>query len=196
MPDSINPSPNWIQRMLGQTPPDVEFDKRMLMAQNKMRTEMPNEMNSSTIQPTGMFGGIKDSLVKRIIGGVPVATTSPFGGITYNKELLSAMPQNELEDTLAHELTHVRQFNQTPIMKKLASFILPEPDEGVPEQHKKDLRMQGWEPSYRGKFVEEEAYGTEAMRKLARGEGSPYDINLLPDRIGPSSKTVKKLGVK
>ena len=197
MPDSSTntaPSNPIIDRILGRTPSDPEFDKRMLAAKQKMQLEMPSEMAAADIQPTGMFGSLKDALVKRMIGGVPVATTGPFGGITYNKELLSAMPQNELEDTLAHELTHVGQYSggQPSIstghgIMNVIKGMIPQRDEGLPEETKKAFRMQGYDPSYRGKSTEMEAYGTEQQRQLKRGQGFPEDIQLRKPYKKPNS---------
>lgn len=105
-----------MQRLGITSIPDPEFDARMNLAKDRMRKEMPNEMSYASIEPTGPFGRIKDKLVQKAIGGVPVATAGPFGGITYNKEILKGMSQNEIEDTLAHELTHVGQYQKTPIL--------------------------------------------------------------------------------
>lgn len=190
----VNPSPSLMQRLGLVSTPDPEFDQRMNLAQERMRKEMPTEMAGASIKPTGLFGGLKDKLVQKAIGGIPVATTGPFGGITYNKDLLKEMSQNEMEDTLAHELTHAGQYQKTPIMQRLLQSIMPQRDEGLPEETKKSYRMQGYDPAYRGKSVEMEAYQTETERKIKRGEGFPgYDINLPSNNkkrlnTGPSSK--------
>lgn len=178
----VNPSPSLLQRMGLSAAPDPEFDARMNIAQNKMRQEMPNEMNLASIKPTGFFGGMKDALVAKAIGGTPVATTNPFGGISYNKDILKAMSQNEMEDTLAHELTHVGQFakpgvNGAPptlsmgrgIMNTLKQ-MMPQRDEGLPQATKSFYSSRGYDPSYRGSSVEMEAYNTEDKRRTARGD--------------------------
>lgn len=199
----VNPSPSLMERLLGMVTPsapqaDPEFDKRMALAQQNMQKEMPNEMAGTSIQPTGMFGRMKDNLVAKVIGGVPVATTSPFHSITYNPEIAKGMSQNELEDTLAHELTHVGQYNKQPMWKNLVQSVLPQPNEGLPAETAKSYSMQGWDPSYRGKSTEMEAYQAESNRAAARGEGSPYDIFLRPAKnkvmnTGPSTAKLTQL---
>jgi hypothetical protein len=201
MPDSsTSPSQSIIDRILGRSPSDPEFDARMNLAKQKMQQEMPNEMGQASIEPTGLFGSMKDALVKRVIGGTPVATTSPFGSITYNKEQLAPMSQNELEDTLAHELTHVGQYAQQPMWKNLMQSVMPQQNEGLPAETSKALRMQGWDPAYRGRAAEMEAYGTEQQRQLNTQRGFPgYDIQLTSPAkkksiTSPSSKVLE--GVK
>ena len=192
------PSNSILDRILGRMPSDPEFDKRMTMAKAKMQQEMPNEMANASIEPTGFFGGMKDALVKKAIGGTPVATTGPFGGITYNQEQLAGMSQNELEDTLAHELTHVGQYSQqNPGGKPTLSFghgmmnvlhnVMPKRDEGLPQATKSFYSSRGYDPAYRGSAVEMEAYQKEDERKMNRG-----DI-LRPgeDIFLPSSKKTK-----
>lgn len=183
MADPQSQSAALIERIFGRAPSDPAFDKRMQLAKSKMQQEMPNEMAGTSIEPTGLFGSLKDKLVAKVIGGTPVATTSPFHSITYNQDQLSGMSQNELEDTLAHELTHVGQYNRQPMWKNLVQSVLPTQDEGLPEETKKSLVSQGWDPAYRGRAAEMEAYGTEQQRQLNRGQGFPgYDINLRSDK--------------
>lgn len=199
-----SPSPSLLQRLGVTSIPDPEFDARMNLAKDKMRQEMPNEMAQSSINPTGPFGRVMHGLVQKAIGGVPVATTGPFGGISYNPEVMKGMSQNEIEATLAHELTHVGQYKKTPVMQRLLQSIMPQQEEGLPEETKKSYRMQGYDPAYRGKSTEMEAYQTETNRKVKRGEGFPgYDIQLFPPRkntnvnTNPTSKTLSKVaGVK
>ena len=198
MPDEQSHSAALIERIFGRAPSDPAFDKRMELAKSKMQQEMPNEMTGTSIEPTGLFGSLKDKLVAKVIGGTPVATTSPFHGITYNQDQLSGMSQNELEDTLAHELTHVGQYNRQPMWKNIAQSILPQADEGLPAATEKSLRMQGWDPAYRGRSTEMEAYGTEQQRQLNRQQGFPgYDINLPSTKkkvdTSPTSSTLDKL---
>ena len=199
------PSQSILQRMGLVDTPNPEFDNRMALAQSKMRQEMPNEMANANIQPTGLFGGLKDKLVAKVIGGTPVATTGPFGGITYNKDLLSKMDQNELEDTLAHELTHVGQYSSGPPGQQTLSFghgimntlkgMLPKQDEGLPIETQKFYSSRGYDPSYRGSVNEMQAYGKEDQRRMDRGDimRPGEDIQLFspkPKKIntGPSNK--------
>jgi len=175
--DNTSPSATILERIFGRTPSDPEFDKRMSAAKAKMQTEMPNEMSAASIEPTGFFGGMKDALVKKAIGGTPVATTGPFGGITYNKELLAGMSQPELEDTLAHELTHVKQYSggQPQIstgrgLMNVMNNIMPKQDEGLPQETKNFYSSRGYDPSYRGSSNEMEAYQAEDQRRMSRGD--------------------------
>lgn len=201
MPDSSTntaPSNSILDRIMGRTPSDPAFDARMNLAKSAMQREMPNEMQGTTIEPTGLFGRMKDALVSKVIGGTPVATTSPFRGITYNPDSLKTMNQNELEDTLAHELTHVGQYARQPLWKNLVDSVLPSKNEGLPEETAKSLRMQGWDPAYRGRAAEMEAYGAEQQRQLNTQRGFPgYDIQLRSPKksgvnTGPSNKVVGK----
>jgi hypothetical protein len=155
----------------------------MNLAQEKMRQEYPKEMKTATIKPTGLVGRLADKFVQKVIGGAPVATANPFGGIRYNPELASSLPQDELEDMLAHELTHVRQYQDMPLGKRILSSILPQKDEGLPAETAKSFRMQGYDPIYRGKSTEMEAYGAEQQRQLQRGASNPYDIYLPPESL-------------
>jgi len=209
------PSNSILDRILGRTPSDPEFDRRMTLAKSRMQQEMPNEMANSSIEPTGFFGGLKDFLVKKAIGGVPVATTSPFGNITYNKEQLAGMSQNELEDTLAHELTHVGQYSQqvaNPGDKPTLSTghgimnviknIIPQ-DEGLPAETKHFYSSHGYDPSYRGSSAEMEAYQKEDQRKMSRGDIlRPGDDIFLPSskktkfNVSPSPIQAQTLGVR
>jgi hypothetical protein len=202
MPDNtttnVSPSNSIIDRIMGRSPSDPAFDARMNLAKQAMTNEMPTQMAGASIEPTGFIGRMMDSAVSKLIGGTPVATTNPFGGISYNPEQLKGMNQNELEDTLAHELTHVGQFQQMSPWEKFKSSLLPAADEGLPEETKKAFRMQGYDPAYRGKSTEMEAYNTEQQRQLKRGQGFPgYDIDLRPPvnksnvNTAPSSKVLK-----
>ena len=207
----VNPSPSLMQRLGLASTPDPEFDARMTLAQNKMRQEMPNEMANASIKPTGLLGGLKDKLVAKMIGGAPVATTSPFGNITYNKDILKSMPQNEMEDTLAHELTHVKQFSEPGVngapptlstghgIMNVLKQMIPRQDEGLPQETKSFYSSRGYDPGYRGSSVEMEAYQKEDERKNARGDilRPGEDIQLFPPRkpkginTSPSPKVIK-----
>lgn len=179
------PSPTLLQRMGLQDTPDPEFDKRMGLAQSKMRQEMPNEMANANIQPTGLFTGLTNRLKGQSAGGNVVATTGPFGGISYSKDLLSKMSQNELEDTLAHELTHVGQYSAPGVnggpptlslshgLMNFAKALLPggtATSEGLPKETMSNYSQHGWNPDYRGSSAEMEAYGKEDARRNARGD--------------------------
>ena len=206
MPDNsksldTSPSNSIIDRILGRTPSDPEFDKRMALAKQVMTQEMPSEMTAANIQPMGMFGKISGRLSQVIKGNEPNAVTGPSGGISYNPSTMSKMSQNDIEDVLAHELTHVGQFQKmgpiqrylTPVVEGTKSLLGMERDL-VPQASLDAYRKMGWDPNYRGYIPEVEAFQTENERKMKRGEGSPgYDIQLPSPRkqqinTGPSSK--------
>lgn len=189
------PTQSLMDKLLGRQPADPEFDRRLELAKQAMQREMPNEMAQANIKPVGIIGGMVNRLLPA--GGNPVATTNPLGSITYNPTLLKQLSQPEMEDVLAHELTHVKQYMDKPLVSRLLSSVLPQRDEGLPEETVKSLRMQGWEnpAEYRGKSYEMEAYDAEAQRKLRTGRGEPgYDIQLFPaKKTGPSSQMLKKM---
>ena len=198
------PSQSILDRILGSNESDPELDKKIALARQNLTRDMPNEMKAANIQPTGILGRMKDRLVTAVTGGTPNATTDPFGNITYNPKLLSPMSQPEIEDILAHELTHVGQYQRQPMWKNLVGSVLPERNEGLPAETAKAFRMEGWSDpeKYRGRASEMEAFSTEQQRQLARGQGFPgYDIQLFADKnkknnkinIGPSSGQLAKL---
>lgn len=178
--------------------PSPSFEERMQLAQENIRKEYPSEMAYATIKPAGMVSGLMHGVLGKILGDSPVATTGPFGGVTYDPKAFQAMKQEELQDSLAHEMTHVRQFQEMPLWRKLAATFLPQADEGLPEETKKAYSMQGWNPAYRGKSTEMEAYQVEEQRRAKRGEMNPYDIYLPAPRkkqanAGPSSSVLKQM---
>lgn len=199
MADTSNTSPSQtiLERIFGRTPSDPEFDKRMELAKQKMQTEMPNEMNNTDIEPIGPLGRLGYGIIGKVLGSTPIAKTGRFGGISYDPRQMENMDQNDIEDTLTHELTHVKQLRDMPLQQKLMESVMPLQDEGLPAETEKSLRDQGWNTSYRGKANEMEAYDAEDQRKLRTQRGFPgQDINLPSSKktrvnVSPSKKVMK-----
>lgn len=76
---------------------------RMDLATEHMKVEMPAEMDAASVQP-------RNRLEEFLLGGRGyVAETSPVRRITYDPQALPEH-QADVDDVLAHELTHVKQF--------------------------------------------------------------------------------------
>ncbi len=124
-----------------------------------------------------------------------LASANPFtGNITYNESELIGRPQNEIDNTIAHELTHSRQSQLMPWYKKLAT--VPQAmmeqlgfDEKVPSQIGPNSPLNtpyAWRPR------ELEAFQTERDRTLKNRLTDIYsdpmtgarDIQLMPESKG------------
>lgn len=84
------------------------------LAKRKMSQEMPEEASKTKIQPMGM--------VSKLTFPWADAVTSPYSNtIRYHPDALDPAYQNQdkLENLLAHELTHVRQNNRTPFLRRM-----------------------------------------------------------------------------
>lgn len=187
--------------------PSLSFEERMNLAHTRMRQEYPTEMSQANIRPMGPFGKLSGAISQRLTGTQPTAVAGPFGGISYNPASMQGMSQNEIEDVLAHELTHTRQYGEMPFWKRLTEpviegtkSVLGLSKTGLPAETEKAYRMMGWDPSYRGSAREMEAFQTETERKIKRGEGFPgYDIYLPPSKkkkavkAGPSDSKLREL---
>src|SRR6267154_3050080 len=79
------------------------LEQQILQAKSRMQQEMPDVANSVSIGPMG-------GLLKSIAPKDSVAVTSPWtGNISYNSDALQGQSQEDINSTLAHELTHSRQ---------------------------------------------------------------------------------------
>lgn len=85
------------------------------LAKRHLAKEMPNELASATIQPKGWLGSLTRPFADAI--------TSPMNTISYEPDILT-MPQPQVEDIFAHELTHVRQNNEQPLYRRLVDIFL------------------------------------------------------------------------
>lgn len=93
------------------------------------------------------------------------AVTNPFtGNITYNPETMVGQSDTDMENTLAHELTHVRQTQNTPwythmanIGRQMLGMDSGKPPEGMAPPMNDEYY---WRP------MEMEAFQTERDRSL------------------------------
>jgi len=121
-------------------------DPRMAEIIAKVRQQMP-DVADAPIEPMGAFG--------KLMSKGAIATTSPFGGISYNPDALQGASAADVGDTIAHELTHVRQVRGQSVGQKLGN---------VWEGLKYGL---GLGLPYGQRPDELEAFQTEADRQLA-----------------------------
>jgi hypothetical protein len=124
----------------------ADADPRMAEIIAKVRQQMPDVADAS-IEPMGGFG--------KLISKGAIATTSPFGGVSYNPDALHGASAADVADTLAHELTHVRQVRGQSIGQKFGNVL-----EGL----KYGL---GFGLPYGQRPDELEAFQTESNRQLA-----------------------------
>jgi hypothetical protein len=130
-----------------------------------------------------------------------MATTNPFtGNIHYNPKQLQGIGQDELENTVAHELTHSRQAQNTPWYKTVAGLFSP--DETVPQGAPSSMDTPyHWRPQELEAFDAERArtlsHHLPWMRDPVTGMG---DIQLMKQKVkvGPTSGKLQQLvtGVK
>jgi hypothetical protein len=170
--------------------PNNLFDSSMQRAYSKVSKEMPN-VKKVNVSPR------ESSLMTRMFMPRGAnAVTNPFtGNISYNPEMMRGMNPDELEQTMAHELTHVGQTQNTPWWKTAAEIIMP--DEKVPPGQafpKNDPYY--WRPR------EMEAFQAERDRASRLNLPNPVDpvlgtrdIQLRPD-IGPSSGMIDRMSTR
>lgn len=179
MPD-VSPSLGFLQKIglsskAAPSPEDEKFDSMMKSGLAKVRGEMPDVADKSVSSSKGSLTGM-------LMPSNAYAVTNPFSGnITYNPEMMKGMSQDELENTLAHELTHSRQANTEPLWKKLMGMFTS--DEKVPVDKGPLNSSYYWRPN------EQEAFQTERDRSLKQHQPwtpdpttSARDIQLLPPR--------------
>lgn len=142
------------------------LDDSMQRALNKVLAENPGTKRVS-ISPSS-----NSLLTKLMMPRGSMATTNPFtGNITYNPEMMQGQSPFDIEQTVAHELTHTRQAQNTPWWKTAASLFMP--DEKVPAGISKDSPLND---PYQWRPHEMEAFQTErdrASRMNAQGYSDP-----------------------
>jgi hypothetical protein len=101
------------------------------------------------------------------------ATTSPWTGkVSYSPETLGTLGQNDINSTLAHELTHTKQVQNLPFMDRMVNGL-------------KSFLPQ---PAYHDRPNEQEAFQAEKDYGLANHIPQEGDINL------PAINNLRKLG--
>jgi hypothetical protein len=118
-------------------------EEHMHLAALHMGGTMPSEMSSTTVAPMGLL----DRLLAP--AGAQAVTNPITKNVRYNPDLMPRT-QAETDDLLAHELTHVKQLNQQPLLSRLWSRAKP-PTE-----------------SYYDRPTEIEAYDVEKQRQAKR----------------------------
>lgn len=175
------------------------LDESMQRAYAKVSAEMPDVKRVSVSPRQSSF------MTSLFMPRGAYAVTNPFtGNITYNPETFEGQTQDDIEQTLAHELTHVRQMQDTPWYGHLAEIgnqmyqntrglLGMSTEDQVPEGIKKGSATDNpyyWRPR------EMEAF--QAERDRATRKKIPYyvdpvlgtrDINLYAPRKKPGIDT-------
>lgn len=106
--------------------PNNLLDESMQRAYNKVSAEMPNIKRVSVTPRESSF------LSKFFMPRGATAITNPFtGNINYNPEIVRGLSDDELEQIMAHELTHVGQTQNQPWYRTIADIF--KRDEQVPQ---------------------------------------------------------------
>jgi hypothetical protein len=91
------------------------LDESMQRAYAKVSAEMPDVKKVSVTPSSSSF------YTSLLVPKGALAVTNPFtGNISYNPDSFEGQSQDEIENTIAHELTHVRQSQNTPWYGHLA----------------------------------------------------------------------------
>ena len=94
------------------------LDESMQRAYAKVAGEMP-DVQKITVSPS-----TSSLLTRFMMPRGANAVTNPFtGNITYNPDMLQGVDDNERQQILAHELTHVRQTQNQPWYKILGNIM-------------------------------------------------------------------------
>ncbi len=114
------------------------LEQQILAAKTKVRAEMPDVANApiENMGPLGQF--LIGSLDKLTRGGMTLAATNPHrgGSVGLMPENMAQESQVEKEDTIAHELTHVRQarrdYADKGILEQIAQALLNKRERRLP----------------------------------------------------------------
>lgn len=127
--------------------PDIST--RIRNSEKKIKAEMP-DVASRQISPAGTLG--------KFFSRGAVATTNPFtGNVSYNPDMMANMSDDEIDNTLAHELTHSRQIKRDGLVGTILNMM--KPDVAAPPNSNL-LTKYHWQPR------ELEAFQTEKDRTL------------------------------
>lgn len=134
------------------------LDDAMQRALKKVQGENPGT-KQVTVSPS-----TASPITRMMMPRGAMAVTNPFtGNITYNPEAMEGQSPTDMEQTLAHELTHVRQTQNQPWWKTAASLFAP--DEKVPAGISPNSPLNS---SYQWRPREMEAFQTERDRASAQ----------------------------
>ena len=186
------PKPQEKQK-LSQEERNKLLDESMQRAYAKVSGEMPDVQRVSVTPSTSTF------LTRLMMPRGANAVTNPFtGNITYNPDMLQGVDDNERQQILAHELTHVRQTQNQPWYKILGNIM----SQNVTGEDKPPAGVSSilndpyyWRPN------EMEAY--QAERDRAQRLNYPHyadpmtggqDINLPAEKKQPGIDTGPRMG--
>lgn len=142
------------------------LDESMQRAYSKVSGEMPDVKHVS-VSPRSA-----SPLTSWMMPRGSMAVTNPFtGNITYDPAMFQGQDSNEQEQMLAHELTHVRQTQNTPWYKIVGGMF--QRDAKVPEGVGASSPLNS---SYQWRPNEMEAFQTERDRA---------DKNKIPNYVDP-----------
>lgn len=131
------------------------LDESMQRAYAKVAGEMPDVQKVSVSPSTSTF------LTRMMMPRGANAVTNPFtGNITYNPDMLQGVDDNERQQILAHELTHVRQTQNQPWYKILGNIM----NQNVTGEDTPPPGMAVLNDPYYWRPNEMEAYQTEKDR--------------------------------
>lgn len=117
-----------------------------------------------------------------------IATTNPLtGNITYDPSAVQGLNDDELQNVMAHEMTHSRQAQTTPWYQTLynqyfGGSSVPSSEKGRPLDN-----PYFWHPA------EQEAFQTERNRMFNQHQPFPHDpMTQQPDIFLPNEKVMRR----
>jgi hypothetical protein len=94
--------------------PQELIDEAMRRVLAKIQAEMPG------VKPTSLTADPKLPM------NVAARTSALTGSMDYNPFVLQTMRPEERENTIAHEMTHVKQQQDTPFFRQLLNQVMPQ----------------------------------------------------------------------
>ena len=159
------------------------IDESMQRAYTKVSGEMP-DVKKVSVSPRG-----SNLLTGLMMPRQSFAVTNPFtGNITYDPDMMVGQSPTDMENTLAHELTHVRQTQNMPWYQHMMSIgqnMLGMDRGQTPAGLNQSSPLNNeyyWRPS------EMEAFQTEKNRTLNQGLDVPDPMTGSRDIILPSKR--------
>jgi hypothetical protein len=170
------------------------LDDAMQRALKKVQSENPGT-KQVTVSPS-----TSSPITSLMMPRGSMAVTNPFtGNITYNPDMMQGQSPTDMEQTLQHELTHVKQTQDTPWWKVAASLFTPDEKvpAGVPTNSPLNDPYQ-WRPREMEAFQSErDRAGRVGISGYADPVTGSRDLQLPRERggikTGPSSGKLKQL---